>query len=632
MAWSIKQSKELYNISEWGDGYFNIDDRGQLIVRPQGSHSKASICLDDLVNTLAKKGEKLPLLIRFTNILRHRAQQLAKAFNTAIQNCDYQGNYTPVYPIKVNQQRAVVESLLSAHKTTVGLEAGSKPELMAIIALAGKNSIIVCNGYKDRAYIRLALISQKLGNDTFIVIEKISELALILDEAKKLDITPNIGVRIRLASLGKGKWQNTGGEKAKFGLYAGQVIELINTLKKHKKLDCLRLLHCHLGSQLANIRDIQRGVNELTRIYIELKQLHAPLNYVDLGGGLGIDYEGTGSRSFCSMNYSLDEYASNIVNTFKINCNQANITEPHLITESGRALTAHHAVLVTNIIDCEKPVGTEPAPALKNQDHEILHQLADSQKNITTRNAIERFHDAAYALGEAQSMFNHGILNLQQRAQAEHLYSSICLTIKNCLNPSHRGHRELLDDLNERLADKVFCNLSIFQSLPDIWAIDQIFPIMPTSRLNEEPTRRGILQDITCDSDGTIKQYVDGFGLESSLPLPADNPGKPYNLAIFLVGAYQETLGDLHNLFGDTNAVHVEVNTDGSIEICETLKGDTIADVLSYVQFNPKNLTEAYLTKIKNSTLNETEKHQYFGELIAHFESSTYLVPDNSKS
>ncbi|RNC78553.1 biosynthetic arginine decarboxylase [Piscirickettsia salmonis] len=626
MTWSIQQSKELYNISEWGNGYFNIDDQGQLIVQPQGSHSKKSIRLDDLVSELAAQGQELPLLIRFTNILRHRAQLLANAFTKAIHHYSYLGHYTPVYPIKVNQQRAVVESLLSAHKASVGLEAGSKPELMAIIALANKHSIIICNGYKDRAYIRLALISQKLGNDTFIVIEKLSELNLILDEAKQLNVTPNIGVRIRLASLGKGKWQNTGGEKAKFGLYAGQVIELINILKKHKQLNCLRLLHCHLGSQLANIRDIQRGVNELTRIYIELKQLDAPLDYVDLGGGLGIDYEGTGSRNFCSMNYSLDEYASNIVSAFKTHCQQAKITEPNLITESGRALTAHHAVLITNIIDCEKPVGITPAPALNKHDHEILHQLATAQSNITTRNAIERFHDAAHALSEAQSMFNHGILNLQQRAQAEHLYSAICLQIKNCLNPNHRGHRELLDDLNERLADKIFCNLSIFQSLPDIWAIDQIFPIMPTSRLNEEPSRRGILQDITCDSDGTIKHYVDGFGLESSLPLPIDHPKKPYNIAIFLVGAYQETLGDLHNLFGDTNAVHIEVNNDGSIEICETVKGDTIADVLSYVQFNPEDLTKAYSTRINNSALSNADKRDYFNELVNHFKSSTYLI------
>src|SRR5690606_17438845 len=511
------------------------------------------------------EGLSLPVLVRFSDILHDRVNRLCDAFNQAARQQDYQGRYTVVYPIKVNQQRRVVEEIIKASPAMehgqVGLEAGSKPELMAVLALSERpGSTIVCNGYKDREYIRLALIGQKLGHNVYIVIEKLTELNLILEEAQRLDVRPLVGVRARLASIGKGNWQNTGGEKSKFGLSSTQVLAVVQRLRDANALDCLRLLHFHLGSQIANIRDIQRGLGECARFYGQLRQLGAPVDVVDVGGGLGVDYEGTRSRSACSANYSLDEYAYHVVHAIKEECARNNLPHPALITESGRALTAHHAVLITDVIDVEQ-IEEQPLSAPSETAPSVIKNLwGDYQALLDSRNGralLEIYHDAAYSLSEAQELFAHGVLNLEQRAQAEQLYQAVCLRIRAGLNPDNRAQREVIDELNEKLADKFFVNFSLFQSLPDIWGIDQIFPILPLENLDQPPTRRAVLQDITCDSDGRVDLYVDEQGVETTLPLPPYSADRPYLLCFFMTGAYQEILGDMHNLFGDTNSIDV---------------------------------------------------------------------------
>lgn len=629
---SIQQSREIYNIAQWSDGYFDINEDGRLQAYPDGERNRPSIDFIKLTEAIRKAGLSFPILVRFNDILRQRFQTLNNAFAKAIKDHEYGGDFTAVYPIKVNQQRHVVEEILhNNNRCNVGLEAGSKPELLAVLGLSSNpNSVIVCNGYKDREYIRLALIGQKLGHRVYLILEKMSELDLILEEAEKMNIKPMIGVRIRLASIGAGKWQNTNGEKSKFGFSAAQVLHIVEKLKAHDALSTLQVLHFMLGSQIANIGDIQRGMRECARYYAALSQLGVPINTIDVGGGLAVDYEGTHTRAYCSMNYTIQEYANNIVYTLAEICQEHKLPHPNIITESGRAMTAHHAVLITNVIAVEHAAANiEDMHAPIPQAPQILRDLWEGYQNLSERTALEAYHDACYWLQEAHTMFTHGILNLDSRAQAEKIYFATCLKVRDYLKHSVRSHREVLDELNEKLADKIFCNFSLFQSLPDAWAIDQVFPIIPLQDLDKPLSCRGILQDITCDSDGRVDLYVSEQGLDSTLPLPAYDPNKPYLLGIFLVGAYQEILGDLHNLFGDTNSVHVELTPDGNYRIQQPMEGDTVDSALRYVHFEVQDLMLSYTQQLVRAGFSREEQQLYLAELSSGLRGYTYFEDFN---
>jgi arginine decarboxylase len=624
---------KTYNIAHWSDGYIGVNHDGEVLIHPNRGHSPAQINLPALIRSLSESGVQLPVLIRFIDILHDRVNKLCGAFNKVADEQGYQGHYTAVYPIKVNQQRQVVEELVSAEPAAsngqIGLEAGSKPELMVVLAMSHRpGSVIICNGYKDREYIRLALIGQKLGHRVFIVVEKVSELPLILEEAKTLEVSPLIGVRARLASIGKGNWQNTGGEKSKFGLSANQVLDVVNTLRSANALNTLQLLHFHLGSQIANIRDIQTGLRECARFYSELRHMGAPIGTVDIGGGLGVDYEGTRSRSSCSMNYGVHEYAYNVVHILQAECDRHDIPHPDLISESGRALTAHHSVLVANVIDQESPDNRDPVepPTSAPVPVQDLWQDLQSLKNTNTpRSLAEIYHNLLNAIADVHTQFTHGLLSLQERADAETLYTRCCQLLRSQLDTTSRAHREILDELNEKLADKLFVNFSLFQSLPDVWGIDQIFPVMPINGLNRPLTRRAVIQDITCDSDGRIDQYVDGQGTEATLPLPEEMPGEPQLMGFFMTGAYQEILGDMHNLFGDTHSVDIRLNQEGGFDISDPVAGDTVAKVLRYVNFEPQALLASYQDKFNASGLPRLQQTALLAELAMGLEGYTYL-------
>lgn len=628
--WTLDKARSTYNLAHWSGGYFDINDAGNLAAYPRRDKSGHGIDLHALAGEFAGHKLTLPVLVRFTNILHDRVDSLCEAFETAMRTDEYEGRFTAVYPIKVNQQHTVVQEILRHGNGRVGLEAGSKPELMAVLALAEQgHGVIVCNGYKDREYIRLALIGRKLGHRIYIVLEKPSELELVIEESRKLGIEPLLGARIRLASIGAGKWQNSGGDKSKFGLSAAQLLSTVDRLRAAGMLDALQMLHCHLGSQVANIRDIQRGFREYARYYAELRGMGVPVRVMDVGGGLGVDYEGTRSRSFCSTNYSLQEYANNVVHVIWESCEQDGLPHPEIFTESGRAMTAHHAMLITNVIE----TGQVPNPATVEPPADeaplILHDLWQSYQDLLQASAeravVEIYHDAHHALSEMHSMYTHGVLDLAQRARGEELYYAICRKIQGMLQPTKRVHREILDELNERLADKYFCNLSLFQSLPDVWAIDQIFPIVPLHRHHEAPACRGILEDITCDSDGRIDHYVDSEGVESSLPLHPVKQDEPYLLGVFLVGAYQEILGDMHNLFGDTDSVNIVPDENGDYHLSEPLQGNTVDDVLRYVNFNIDDLLQSYRDKINNAGLDDKQCKLFLEELEAGLHGYTYL-------
>ncbi len=617
---SDRPAGEIYNVPRWGDGYFDVA-AGRLRVRPRRDAGPA-VDLRRIIADLSAQGVSPPVLVRFPAILRDRVATLRSAFRDAMDEAAYSGAYRPVYPIKVNQHRSVVEEIVGAGQQ-VGLEAGSKPELMAVLALAPAGGTVVCNGYKDPEYVRLALRGQQLGLQVHLVLEKRSEARLIIREARRLGIAPRLGLRIRLASIGAGKWQNTGGERSKFGLTAADALAVIEELREADLLQRLELLHFHLGSQVANVHDIRRGLSEGARFYAELRQLGAPVTKVDVGGGLGVDYEGTRSRAFCSMNYSIHEYAHNVVQALKATCAEADLPHPTIITESGRAMTAHHAVLVTPVIDTDRrPEGEPEAPP--EDAPPVLRQLHRTLEEHQQRPATEVYHDACHYLEETQSLYLHGMLDLRQRAYAERCYQAIGYRLRGRLNPGRPHQREVLDALNERLADKLFANFSVFQSVPDIWAIDQIFPIVPLSGLDRPATRRGVVQDLTCDSDGTISLYVDGDGVESTLPLPEPEPGEPQWLGLFLVGAYQEILGDRHNLFGATDAVNVEVDAHGH-HFTGAVRGDSIGAVLRSVGFDERELSSAYRRRIAAADLDEAARRACLADLEAGLLGGTYL-------
>ncbi len=602
--WTTQQSAQTYAIEHWGDGYFSINSGGHVCVRPS-SDKDIELDLYEIAQLLNDKNLSLPVLVRFTDILKDRVNRLSCAFQKACANNDYQGKYTPVYPIKVNQQRQVVEGILASDN--VGLEAGSKPELLAIMALSNQG-VVVCNGYKDRAYIRLALIGLKMGLNLYLVIEKPLELELVIEEAASLNIKPQLGLRVRLSSISAGKWQNSGGEKSKFGLHAYEVLQLIERLKQVDLLGSLKLMHFHMGSQIANIHDIKIALKEAGQFYVELHRLGARIKIVDAGGGLGVDYDGSRSRRESSINYSLDEYAQNIVRSFAELCAEKQMPQPDIITESGRALTAHHAVLITNVTDIES-VYTNNAELLSLPD---------------AHNPVEHYHDAHFALSEARAQFAQDKLSIIELAKAENDYAIICQQIRNQLNSNTQSEATILQELNEKLADKVFCNFSLFQSMPDIWGIDQIFPIMPIHRLDEQPTRRAVIQDLTCDSDGRIDQYIDGQNIEKTLPVHELDKKQPYLIGFFMVGAYQEILGDMHNLFGDTHSINIKLDDQG-YHFYDLQEGEHVSDLLDYVHISSEELKTAYRDKLAKSSLSEQQRHDYEQELIAGLTSYTYL-------
>lgn len=620
--WSPDLARKTYSIPHWADGYFDVDAQGRIVVRPKGADGPA-IALPEVIDASLADGGNLPVLVRFPDILGDRLRKLQTAFAQARQDWGYAGGYTAVYPIKVNQHAGVAGTLASHHGEGFGLEAGSKPELMAVLALSRPGGLIVCNGYKDREYIRLALIGRKLGLQTFIVIEKPSELKIALEEAEKLGIKPGLGVRMRLASLGSGKWQNSGGDKAKFGLDPRQLLTLWKELRDTGMGDCLQLLHFHMGSQISNVRDIAAGMREATRYFVELSRLGANISHVDVGGGLGVDYEGTRSRSFNSVNYGIHHYASSIVQPLADACREEGLVPPRILTECGRAMTAHHAVLVTNVSEVERaPEGRVPEP--HDDESTPVRQLRDLHQEMAQRPAVEVFHEATQAHAEGLSLYTLGQLDLVQRARIDDLFYAIAHAVKARLTYDEKSHRDLLDELNERLVDKYFVNFSVFESMPDVWAIDQVFPITPIERLDEAPTRRGIIADLTCDSDGKIDTYVENEDLDSSLPLHELRPGESYRLGFFLVGAYQEVLGDIHNLFGDTDAIEVRCEGDG-YAIGQQRRGDTNDVMLDYVGYKLEDLRREYAAKVDAANLPADESERLKAALEAGLTAYTYL-------
>ncbi|MEO8810104.1 MAG: arginine decarboxylase, partial [Rhodanobacter sp.] len=586
-----------------------------------------ALSLPGIVQRACGEGLRLPLLVRFPDILADRLARLQGAFAQAIAEHDYAGGYTAIYPIKVNQQRGVAGELVAAGSQGFGLEAGSKPELMAVLAMARPGSIVICNGYKDREYVRLALIGKKLGLRVHIVIEKLSELDHVFSEAKALDVEPLLGVRVRLASIGAGKWQNTGGDKGKFGLSPSQVLALIERLDAAGLKHTLKLQHFHMGSQISNVRDIANGMREATRYFVELRRMGVPLEIVDVGGGLGVDYEGTRSRSHNSINYSLQQYASTVVQSLAEAAAAEGLAAPHILTEAGRAMTAHHAVMVVNVTEVEAvPAGSMPPP--QPNEPSVLRHLREAHAALDERPPLELFHEAQHHLAEGQSLYALGQLSLDDRARLDDMFYAVANAVRGRLLPAERTHRQVLDELDEKLVDKYFANFSVFESVPDVWAIDQVFPIVPIARLAEKPTRRGVIVDLTCDSDGRIDHYVEADGVDVSLPLHALKDGESYRLGIFMVGAYQETLGDIHNLFGDTDAVNVRVEGD-SYTFDHQRRGDTTDLMLDYVGYDLEVLRQSYRERIASAGVSDPEAATLYEALDHGLTAYTYLAEDN---
>lgn len=620
--WSLDEARHLYNVAHWGGGYFGIDDGGRATVAPR--RDERAVVLSEVVDAVRSADLPLPVLVRFVDILRDRVDHLCEAFEAARERHGYEGRYTAVYPIKVNQQRSVVEHIKQPGDPRVGLEAGSKPELMAVLALMEThNGVIICNGYKDREYIRLALIGARLGVRVNIVVEQPSEVALVVEEARRLGVEPNLGVRVRLASIAYGRWQNTGGEKSKFGLSAQQVLGIVEALRERDALHWLRLLHFHMGSQIANLRDIASGMTEAARYYAELCRLGAPIAAVDVGGGLAVDYDGSTSRAEFSMNYRLEQYADCIVSALAQLCGEHDLPHPAIYTEAGRAMSAHHAVLLTDVIDTEAVPAAEPSQPDADASaplQELWQLYADPPGSM-----VERYQDAGRALGEAQSLYVDGRLDLAARAHAERLFVAIGRDTHRRLVARPSRDPEVRARLGERLATKYFCNFSVFQSTPDIWGIEQLFPIMPVERLDQRPTVDAILEDLTCDSDGHIERYVHGDGVFKTLPLHPIEESEDYVLAIFLVGAYQEILGDMHNLFGDTHSVNVELDDNGGWQLVEPERGDRVDELLRYVHYDTDTLLERIRAKMAASDLSAEQSEALLAELENGLSAYTYL-------
>ena len=626
--WHIEDSEELYNITGWGTSYFSINDAGHVVVTPR--RDGVTVDLKELVDELQLRDVASPMLLRFPDILDNRIEKMSSCFKQAAEEYGYKAENFIIYPIKVNQMRPVVEEIIShGKKFNLGLEAGSKPELHAVIAVnTDSDSLIVCNGYKDESYIELALLAQKMGKRIFLVVEKMNELKLIAKMAKQLNVQPNIGIRIKLASSGSGKWEESGGDASKFGLTSSELLEALDFMESKGLKDCLKLIHFHIGSQVTKIRRIKTALREASQFYVQLHSMGFNVEFVDIGGGLGVDYDGTrSSNSEGSVNYSIQEYVNDSISTLVDVSDKNGIPHPNIITESGRALTAHHSVLIFEVLETATLPEWDDEEEIAPDAHELVQELYGIWDTLNQNKMLEAWHDAQQIREEALDLFSHGIVDLKTRAQIERLYWSITREINQIAGGLKHAPDEFRG-LSKLLADKYFCNFSLFQSLPDSWAIDQIFPIMPIQRLDEKPERSATLQDITCDSDGKIANFISTRNVAHYLPVHSLKKNEPYYLAVFLVGAYQEILGDMHNLFGDTNAVHVSVNEKGySIE--QIIDGETVAEVLDYVQYNPKKLVrtlETWVTKsVKEGKISLEEGKEFLSNYRSGLYGYTYL-------
>ena len=626
--WTIEDSKEIYNIKGWGVNFFGVNEKGHVYVTPKKNN--VQVDLKEVVDELAAAHISAPLLLRFPDILDTRIQSTAACFEKATKEYNFKGDHYIVFPIKVNQMRPVIEEIIShGAKYNIGLEAGSKPELHAVLAQhMDSDSIVICNGHKDQNFIEMALLAQKMGKRLFLVIEKLPELRIIAETAAKLNVRPNLGIRIKLASSGAGKWQESGGDASKFGLNSSELLLALEMLDKMGLRDCLKLIHFHIGSQITKIRRISTALREAAQYYVQLHQMGFGIEFVDCGGGLGVDYDGTrSSNSESSVNYSIQEYVNDCVYTFVDAADKNNIPHPTLISEGGRSLAAHHSVLILDVLESvsapQMPEDFQPG----ENDHQLVHDLTEIWDKLSTRSMLEDWHDAEDIREEALDLFRHGIIDLKTRAQIESLYWAITHEVSELAH--HQKHvPDELRSLDKQMADKYFCNFSLFQSMPDSWGIDQLFPIMPIQRLDEQPTRSAQIQDITCDSDGKVATYVNGGQQTSYIPLHPIKQGEHYYIGVFLVGAYQEILGNMHNLFGDTNAVHISVDDNG-YHIDKTIDGETVADVLEYVQYSPKNLVrrlEIWVAKsVKECKITLEEGKEFISNYRAGLYGYTYL-------
>jgi arginine decarboxylase len=627
-AWTVKDSLELYNVNGWGRGFFSINEAGHVEVTPAGANS-AKIDLKELVDDLRSRGLNLPLLIRFSDILRTRVQQLCGAFQQAIAENDYRGIYRGVYPIKVNQQRHVVEELVEYGRPyNLGIEAGSKPELLVALALHDNpEALILCNGYKDRAFIETALLAQKLGRRVIITMDRIGELPTILTAARELDIRPTIGIRARLVTRGAGKWVESTGDRSKFGLTTAEMVSAVELLRTEGMLDCLQLLHFHIGSQITNIRAVKDALREASRIFVELHGLGANMRYLDCGGGLGVDYDGSQTNFHSSVNYTLEEYAADIVSQIAEACNARGVPHPDIVTESGRALVAHHSVLIFNVLGTNEILAGQIPESLDKDEHPVIKQLYETYAGVSRKNFQEAYHDALQVKEEAITAFNLGYLDLKARARVEELFWATCEKILKIVRDLAYVPDEL-EGLERQLTDTYYCNFSLFQSLPDHWAVRQLFPTLPIDRLNRAPSRRAVLADLTCDSDGKMDQFIDLRDVKHFLELHPPN-GEPYLIGTFLVGAYQEILGDLHNLFGDTDAVHVKLDGD-DYTVEHVVEGDSVAEVLSYVQYSKDDLISrvrrAVEAALREKRLTMAESGRFMRRYEESLEGYTYLT------
>ncbi len=628
-AWTIEDSENLYRINGWGEPYFSISAAGHVTVAPQGDRG-GSLDLYELVTSLQQRKLALPLLIRFSDILEHRIERLNACFAKAIARYNYGGVYKGVFPVKCNQQKHLIEDLVKFGKPyQLGLEAGSKPELMIAIAmLDNPGALLICNGYKDREYIETAMLAQKLDQTPIIVLEQIEEVEIAIAAAKALGIKPNLGVRAKLNAKGIGRWGVSSGDRAKFGLTIPEIIMVVDRLKEVDMLDSLQLLHFHIGSQISSISVIKDAIGEASKIYVELVQLGANMKYLDVGGGLGIDYDGSQTNFHASKNYDLQNYANDIVAEVRESCNEKNIPVPTLISESGRAIASHQSVLIFDVLStCE--VRTDLPQPSTTPEHQIIRNMWETYESITPENFREAFYDANQFKEEALSRFKFGYLTITERSRAEQLYWACCKKILDIAKQAEYMPEDL-EELEQIMASIYYINLSVFQSAPDSWAIDQLFPIMPIHRLAEEPTRRGILADLTCDSDGKIDQFIDLKDVKHVLELHPVEENKPYYLGLFLGGAYQEIMGNLHNLFGDTNAVHIKKTPKG-YKIEHVVKGDTMKEVVGYVQYDAEDLIESIRQKAEQALLDDRISISEAQRLLQNYEHSltqyTYLSP-----
>lgn len=626
--WRIEDSAELYNINGWGRQYFSINERGHVAVTPR--EGLASVDLKEVMDELQVRDITAPVLLRFPDILDNRVEKISNCFINAARQYNYTAENFLIYPIKVNQMRPVVEEIVThGKKFNIGLEAGSKPELHAVLATnIVEDALIICNGYKDANYIELALLAQKMGRRIYLVVEKLNELKLISEIASRIGIEPNIGIRIKLSSSGSGKWEESGGDISKFGLNSTELLEAIDYMERKGLKSCLKLIHFHIGSQVTKIRRIKNALREAMQFYVQLSKMGFNISFVDIGGGLGVDYDGTrNSSSESSMNYSIQEYANDAVYSLVDACEKNNLPQPNIITESGRSLTAHHSVLIFEVLETTSLPAMKDTEEIPDDSHELVCELYDIWDKLSQSSLLESWHDAQQIRDEALDLFNLSMLDLRNRAMVEKLFWSIAREVGD-MAASMKHPPEELRKISKQLPDKYFCNFSLFQSLPDSWAIDQVFPIIPISRLDEKPTRTASLQDMTCDSDGKIASFVSDHGTSPSLPVHPVKPGEPYYLGVFLVGAYQEILGDLHNLFGDTNAVHIDVYKD-HYEIDKIIDGETVAEVLDYVQFNPKKLVrnvETWVTSsMKAGKITPDEGREFLSNYRSGLYGYTYL-------